>query len=207
MMENKDIQIKVLDVQGIGDLRIGKYVAAEQNFSKQLAPLLEMQTERNIRIHKGGAYHNLGISLLFQGKTDEALKALVFAYIEDLILSKDAIETDLMPASSVLRGLCGCAWSDLEPIEKEVFYAKKQVQIFSPEELINIRPEIESIQNNYRKHLRFTWQLEINGQKALENRDFEPAKQNYSEFLETLLPIKQKEKHGFIKDTRYTTFQ
>ncbi len=109
-MESKDLQIRIWDFEGIGYLRQGKYEKAWSIFSKQYKLLLEVQKEKEVRLHKGGPLHNGGLSLLYQGKTDEALRWLIFALVEDLISSEKNTDTDLGSASQVLRGVCGASW-------------------------------------------------------------------------------------------------
>ena len=186
-VESKDLQIRIGDIEGIGYLRQGKYKEAWQIISKQYNLLLEVQEEKGVRLHKGGPLHNGGLSLLYQGKTDGALKWLIFALVEDLISSEKNTDTDLGPASRVLRGVCGASWEDLEPIEKVVLREKNERTIMRPEEIEpSIQDSIQSIQSNYREYLRDAWQLEIEGQKGIEQGVFKKAEDASRRWLELL---------------------
>lgn len=192
-MEGKDLQIRILDVEGIGYLRQGKYEKAEKIFRKQYELLLEVQEEKGVRLHKGGPLHNWGLSLLFQGKTDDALRRLIFALVEDLISSEKKTDTDPAPASRVLRGVCGAIWGDLEPVETVVLREKTKGPIMRPQDIETyIQGPIGSIQSNYQVHLKYAWQLEIEGQKAIEQREFERAEKAYASWLDQLYAYQEK---------------
>lgn len=185
--ESVDLQIRIWDVQGIRYLREGDYEEAWQLFKKQYELLLQNQEEKGVRLHKGGPLHNGGLSLLYIGKTDEALRWLIFAFVEDLISSEENTDTDLAPASQVLRGVCGASWEDLEPIEKVVLGMKRNGKlIMQPEEIEEIQDSIKSIQTNYREHLKNAWQLEIEGQEGLKEENFERAEDAYQDWLNLL---------------------
>jgi tetratricopeptide (TPR) repeat protein len=187
LLENKDLKIRVLEIEAVGFLRQGKYDLAEDKFREQLDLLLSIQKEKDIRIHKGSPFHNLGISLLFQGKSKEAIKNITLAYVEDLISTSTPFETDIMPASSVLRGYCGAIWSDLLPIEKSVIEIKTKKRIDNPEDLLPTLEEfISKIQDNYQKYLQYAWQLEITGQRAITKQAYDEAIEQYSEWVELL---------------------
>jgi hypothetical protein len=56
-----------------------------------------------LRVHKGAPFHNLALSLLYQGRSKEALTYSLYAYIEDVIGSEKPGECDNLPAS---RAIC-----------------------------------------------------------------------------------------------------
>jgi len=182
-----DIEIRGLEIDALSKLRAGQYENAEGLFAKQYKLLLEMQEEIRGRVHKGGPLHNIGIAELFQGKAQQSIKHLLQAYIEDLISSSARFEADGAPASTLLRSLCGATWDDLAPLEEYVFSAKEKEIPLRPEPIYDSVPEVgRSIQRNYEEHLRTTWKFEIEGQRWLQNREFEKAARVYLSWYEVL---------------------
>lgn len=76
-----EIELRSIEINGIKNLRQGKYPAAERSFRKQYQMMCELQSDLNRRLHKGGPLHNLGLSLLFQGKLADGIRHLILAYI------------------------------------------------------------------------------------------------------------------------------
>ena len=81
-------------------LRNGKYAESERSFSKLTEAFHEWEKKTGKRVHKGYPFHNFGLSLLFQGKSAEALESLIFAYIEDSIGSDRKGGVDNLPVAS-----------------------------------------------------------------------------------------------------------
>jgi len=83
------------------------YQNARINFSRLYDLIFETQKKVNHPIHKGLPLHNLGISLFYLEKTDEALYNILCAYIEDTLNypyeKEDNADRD--PAAHVLRDI------------------------------------------------------------------------------------------------------
>ena len=62
-MENRDLKIRILEIEGVRYLRQGEYELAEKRFKEELDLFLKIQEDENVWIHKGTPYHNLGICL------------------------------------------------------------------------------------------------------------------------------------------------
>jgi hypothetical protein len=170
-------------------LRQGKYPEAEKIYKAFYEKLLEQQ-KISSRLHKGMPIHNLALSLFFQGKTEDAIKFFVCAYIEDVIRGKGSEEIEQGAASRVLRGLCGVPQAELFEI-RDVVLQKIEREIPLNPEIIYDSPEIGTavsrIQKRYKENIPDTWKLEKDGQLALEKGDYEKSYEVYQTwFLELL---------------------
>lgn len=181
-----------IEVEGITLLRNGHYSNAENKFRIQLKQFHQWEFEYNLRIHKGGPFHNLGVSLLYQGESSEALRFLILAYIEDMIGSLEKGSCDNLPASRALRGLCGVAQEQLRNIDDILLNIVDETSLKGD---ITLHETIYSgslsiiteIIKNYEKYLSDTWNLDIEGQKALQKKAFSTASKIYKIWYKKLL--------------------
>ncbi len=74
-------------------LRKGKYQEAERLYRAFFETLLEQQKVVG-RVHKGMPLHNLGLSLFFQGRAEEAIVFFLSAYVEDVIRGNGAVTVE-----------------------------------------------------------------------------------------------------------------
>src|SRR5271157_1627886 len=97
--------LRELDVEGLVALYLGRFSEAERIFKEQYNMIAESQTSLNRSIHKGGPLHNLGITLISEGRNEEGLHDILLAYVEDTlnVLYGDEDEVDRYPAGVVLR--------------------------------------------------------------------------------------------------------
>jgi len=81
------------------------YSGAESIYETQFRILTarEMELQANEKYHKGGPLHNLGVSLILQGKLAEGFNKITLAYIEDLLDTKRIEEALGAPAYLALR--------------------------------------------------------------------------------------------------------
>jgi hypothetical protein len=104
MIENKitnfpsDLQIRyqVLDQSARSFIEKNDYIAAEQEYRTLLSEILEAQGTTT-RFHKGGIYHQLGVCLYLQNKSEEALPYFKYAFIEDCV-SEIGVQATQLPA-------------------------------------------------------------------------------------------------------------
>ena len=170
-------------------LRQGKYEEAERIFQAFYENLLKNQDYVG-RVHKGMALHNLGLSLFFQGKTEDAIKFFICAYIEDAIRGKGSLETEQLPASRVLRGFCGVPQSDLFKIRDFTVEVSCEEIPLRPESIYEsqkIKEVILGIQRNYKEYIPETWKWERDGQRYLEKGEYEKSYSIYLKWFDALL--------------------
>jgi len=110
------------------NLRVGRYVQAEELFHLQLNLIIEWQTKKDKPIHKGVPLHMIGICLLYQEKNEVALQFFLLAYIEDTLKVGFELESeaDLAPASLMLRSAFGIDVDFLKKIKKYVADLKSE---------------------------------------------------------------------------------
>ena len=110
------------------NLRVGRYVKAEELLRRQLTMITEWQAKEDRPIHKGAPLHMIGICLLYQEKTDEALRFFLLAYIEDTLNVGFEFESeaDLAPASLMLRRGFRIDVNFLKTIKKYVANLKRE---------------------------------------------------------------------------------
>jgi tetratricopeptide (TPR) repeat protein len=181
-----------IEYEAISLLRSGRYEEAETQYRELLGEFLEWEKEHSLRIHKGGPFHNLALSLLYQGKSKEALRFLLFAYIEDSLGSDSPGECDNLPASRVLRGLCGVGQDQLRKIDEIVFKTRTKERLLKDptvhEAVFSEAVEIvQAIIGNYEKYLSNTWKVDIEGQRLLQNKAFATAFKAYEDWFNILL--------------------
>jgi hypothetical protein len=63
---------------------LGMYSDAEKIYQDMLATIQEVERTRKVKMHKGLALHNLGITQFIQRKFDEAIPNILEAYAEDV---------------------------------------------------------------------------------------------------------------------------
>jgi tetratricopeptide (TPR) repeat protein len=181
-----------IEYEAITLLRSGRYEEAESRYRELLARFLEWEKDHGLRIHKGGPFHNLALSLLYQGKSVEALRFLLFAYIEDSIGSDNPGECDSSPASRVLRGLGGVGQDQLRKIDEVVFRTRTDERLLKDpmlHEVIFSEADdiVQAIIGNYEKYLSNTWKIDIEGQRLLQNKAFATAFKAYQDWFNILL--------------------
>lgn len=96
-----------LSIEGYVALHVGNHKRAKESFEKQYALLLAAQKEEDRGIHKGHPLYNLGLSLFYLGETDEGIRHILLAYVEDALNEEYGFEDDAdrLPAARVLRDL------------------------------------------------------------------------------------------------------
>ncbi len=94
--------VQDLELRASTYLQHQRFRLAEEVYRSELELMIRRQEKQKARIHKGAPLHMLGITLLLQGKHDDALKQFVLAYIED-ILTYPPSEVDKTPAALTLR--------------------------------------------------------------------------------------------------------
>jgi hypothetical protein len=83
--EDLRLTFSKLEAAAYIDLLLKRPRRAEKRYRGQLRILFDRQKRDRRRYHKGGPLHNLGISLLAQGRLEEGVKQILAAFIEDLI--------------------------------------------------------------------------------------------------------------------------
>jgi tetratricopeptide (TPR) repeat protein len=71
--------------EGLLALYVGRFQEAERCFLEQLKLRREIQEVEGRAIEKGAPFYNLGLSLVAQGRTEEGLRNILLAYIEDTL--------------------------------------------------------------------------------------------------------------------------
>jgi hypothetical protein len=71
--------------EGLVDLYVGRFQEAERRFVEQLKLRREIQEVEGRAIVKGAPFYDLGLSLVAQGRTEEGLRNILLAYIEDTL--------------------------------------------------------------------------------------------------------------------------
>ena len=97
-------KLSKLDFLGLAHLYEGRYFEAQQVFEEQLRILFAAQTTDDMRYHKGGPLHNLGLALLFQRSIGEGVRHVVAALAED-VASFGRTESQNYPAYRLLLEL------------------------------------------------------------------------------------------------------
>lgn len=120
-------KLSVADVEGLVALYVGRSSEAERIFRGQLDLIREAEAKESRPIHKGGPLHNLGLSLISQGRNEEGLHNLLSAYVEDALNVSygEEDEIDRMPAGSVLRDALRIRLKFLSEIKGFVAQLKK----------------------------------------------------------------------------------
>lgn len=123
------------------NLRVGKYERAEALFRSQLELIMKWQKMKVKTIHKGTSLHMIGISLLYQEKTDDALRFFLLAYVEDTLNVGFGLESeaDLAPASLMVRNVFRIDISFLKTIKDFVYELKKEgkwAQAWDPTDIL-----------------------------------------------------------------------
>jgi len=103
-----------------------EYSSAEQEYRSLLSEIIKVQVKENRTFHKGGPYHQIGFYLFNQGKTDDAWKYFLFAFIEDCITEDNFPE---LPAFKNLYGIYKISKEDLRNLFENI---KKQLAIDVP---------------------------------------------------------------------------
>lgn len=181
-------------------LRVGKYQDAEAIYRAFYERLEEEQKELG-RLHKGMALQNLGLSIFFQGRTTEAIKCFLCAFIEDVISSGGASTAFQAPACQVLQGICGVPSDKFQDIRHVVLEAMKNAIPLDPETIYSSQEAkaiVIEIQNNY-KLIPNTWKWEIDGRRAIENSLFEKSYAIYYGWYKQLLVFQKKMKKRIHK--------
>lgn len=103
-----------------------RYDEARKGFQQIYEMLLEEQPA-GARYHKGYPLHQIGMTFLLAGKSPDALRYFILAYVEDLLLQKEGEEdkADKMPASKNLRGVYKVPESALGQLKDMVRRRKK----------------------------------------------------------------------------------
>jgi len=184
-----DIYLKnlELEMQGFKHLQEGNHSEAEKVFALQYNLLLERQDKDGKRVHKGGPAHNLGVSLISQGKSGKGLWWLLMAFIEDVISEKQLFDSDNLPASRVLRGICGVNPNDLDNLENYVFQLRSRRLVLDPAEIYKIEPSlIDSIIKNSEDYAKKSFELEMLGSRRLAETIYVEAERTYTLWYEFL---------------------
>ena len=170
-----------LELQGFENLQKNDFSEAEKAFRLQYDLLLKRQKRNGKRIHKGGPAHNLGVSLLYQGKSVEGLFWLIMAFIEDILSEEHLFDSDNLPASSVLRGICGVYRQDLDNLETYIFQLKNQCLVFDPVEINRSEPTlIDTIIKSSKNYAYKSIELERVSSRYLLETKYGEAERNYS---------------------------
>jgi len=102
-----DIEDNVKDKSIWNDLGMycienGFYRQAELIYGAMIDTITKYEKSKGKRIHKGLAFHNLGVALLYQNRREEAKEMFKQAYEEDK-LSYGIVNAERMPAREALR--------------------------------------------------------------------------------------------------------
>jgi hypothetical protein len=121
-------QVAEMDLQGFSKWDSEEFPEAEKIFLSQLELMKKTEVEEGRAIHKGGALHNIGMSLAFQGKTIEAIPWFLQAYIEDTLNAElgEEYEADRGAAFNVLRNYFGVRMNIIFEINKQSFSVKQE---------------------------------------------------------------------------------
>jgi hypothetical protein len=187
---NDESELSIWNVAGGKYLSEGQYQDSEQVYRALFVLMIEQQQQMG-RVHKGMALQNLAIAQFFQGKSNDAIRLFLAAYIEDTIkLLNCSDKVEQFPASSVLKGLCGVPQSKLFEFRKNVCKMVVPNPPFNPEQLldsIELKPIMELLQNWYQVYIPNTWRWELQGQQALKKGDFEACANIYNTWTEALV--------------------
>jgi len=110
-----------LELTGFQHLARGEYSEAIETFRAQWDSRIELQESAGVWIPKGGPAHNLGICFLYLGNDAEGLSWILRAFTEDVIQESEKRRCHHLPASRVLRGICGVPEARLLDVEDRVF--------------------------------------------------------------------------------------
>ncbi len=114
-----------------------RYDEARKGFQQIYDMLLEEQPA-GARYHKGYPLHQIAMTFLLAGKSPDALRYFILAYIEDLLLQKEGEEdkADKMPASKNLRGVYKVTESPLGQLKDIVRRRKKMEELVRDPDII-----------------------------------------------------------------------
>jgi tetratricopeptide (TPR) repeat protein len=101
-IENNVKDKSVWNDLGIYCIENGFYRQAERIYGRMIDTITKYEETKGKRIHKGLAFHNLGVALLYQNRIKEAKKMFEQAYEEDK-LSYGVVEAERLPAREALR--------------------------------------------------------------------------------------------------------
>ncbi|MCJ7767574.1 hypothetical protein MUP79_04210 [Candidatus Bathyarchaeota archaeon] len=118
--------------------KTGNFAFAEKYYELILDLVNWYQDQQDLRIHKGAYLYQLGLSLMFQGRLDDALRAILLAYIEDVLSTPAGRENDAegAPAASVLRTGFRVVASNLQIIKDIAAERKREGEIVKRPETI-----------------------------------------------------------------------
>lgn len=131
-----------IEVEGLVALYVGKFKKAEEFFTKQVALRRDKQTSEHRAVDKGGPLHNLGLSFIAQQKTEDGLRNILLAYIEDTLNANfdEEDDADRTPAAIFLRDTIRIKLRILRELKAASRNAKAKglwSQIFDPADVLS----------------------------------------------------------------------
>jgi len=131
--------VKNLETEASRCLSKGNYVLAERLYNLIFLSLFDKQYVEKRRIHLGAPLHMEGLSLLLQNKLNDAFKAILLAYITDLVnvpLGEED-KANQTPAHKVLAEFFGFSNSNFESLKTLSGEITDRNQPFNPQILLD----------------------------------------------------------------------
>lgn len=131
--------VKNLETEASRCLSKGNYVLAERLYHLIFLSLFDRQYIEKRRIHLGAPLHMEGLSLLLQNRLNDALKAILLAYITDLVnvpLGEED-KANQAPAHKVLAEFFGVNDSTFEALKTLSGETTDRNQPFNPQILLD----------------------------------------------------------------------
>ncbi len=191
----QDIYFKNLEIemQGGKYLQEGDYASAAKAFHTQYDLLLNRQKKDEQRIHKGGPAHNLGIALLYQGESKDGLFWLLLAFIEDALSEEKLFDCENLPASRVLRGICGVNPQELDILETYVLERKKEKLVLDPIYFFREKSSlVNSIIDASSDYVKSSFKFELQGSRELAETKYSEAEETYLTWKNILVEFQEK---------------
>jgi hypothetical protein len=98
-------QFAHIDRQAIMRWLEGDHLAVERLYNDELRLVQQKEKELGHPLHKGHLFYNIGMSLVAQKKSEDAVRNMLLAYVEDALSAKtnEEDEIDRAPAGAALR--------------------------------------------------------------------------------------------------------
>ena len=98
------------DWQAILRWQEGDYLSVERLYNKELRLVQRKENEVRHPLHKGHPLHNIGMSLVAQKRSEEAVCHILLAYVEDALSAKTHEEDEIDRAQVTWRTVCESYW-------------------------------------------------------------------------------------------------
>ena len=133
----KKVKLFELEVHAQKHMALGAFGDAVAIYEKWNSILLDYEKEINLRVHKGHPLYNIGVAIHSQGKSTDALRFFLLAYVEDTLSEYTQGAADSLPAFLTLKKGLGINTDLLRGIEETAFEIKAEKQVVNPEEILS----------------------------------------------------------------------